>query len=303
MTDTTTAAPGDLVACVYDAGAGHLRAANTGETKGRRGDFVWLGGNAYAHADLAPMLGPIDKLIEHPENPRHGDLAAITASIRTNGLYRPAYAQRSTAHVLAGNHTTKAVRDLGGQLMPRVLLDVDDKAARKILLADNRTADLGRYDEALLLGMLRDLEAEQELLGTGYTADDLTLLAEVVDAAEADSGDEADNRAPTTSEMLAVVDVTWGEPLTRPHHGQVWRLGPHLLVIAKLHTEHQLWRHLLDDEHVFAPYPEPYLTTSELAGYRPLLMVQPNTYLAGHLIDKHRSTHPDDVVEQLEAGE
>ncbi len=84
--------------------------------------------------------------------------------------------------------------------MPRLWLDVDDTEARRVLLADNRTADLGRYDEGLLLMMLTDIEASEGLVGTGYDDDDLAILAASVSAAEAELGTEGDeNRAPTTS--------------------------------------------------------------------------------------------------------
>ncbi len=275
------------------------------ETPTREG-MVHLGGDAYAHADLERLLVPITDLIPHPDNPRNGDQDKITASIRDNGLYRPAYVQRSTGHILAGNHTTAGVLALGGDRMAAIYLDVDDTEARKILLVDNRAADLGRYDEGKLLQMLRELEESEQLEGTGYEADDVSALAEAMAAAESDSLDDTDdNRAPTTSEMLAVAEVTWGDPKHTPKHGEVWRVGPHLLVIAKVSAEHHLWSRFLQlPDVLFCPYPEPYITTTEASATHRLILVQPNTYLAGHLLDKHAATHPEDVIDLMpEAGQ
>ncbi len=259
---------------------------------------VHLGGKAYAHPDLERLLVPIDSIKPHPDNPRNGDQATITGSVRDNGLYRPAYVQRSTGHILAGNHTTAAVLALGGTQMPVIHLDVDDAEARKILLVDNRAADLGRYDEGLLLQLLRELDDADDFTGSGYDATDMQELADSLAAAESESlGDDADNRAPTTSEMLEVADVTWGEPRHQPKHGQVWSVGPHLLVIAKVSAEHHLWSGFLQlEDALFCPYPEPYITTSEAAATHRLILVQPNTYLAGHLLDKHESTHPEEPI-------
>lgn len=178
----TDAKPGDVVSVVYDAQLSHLRAATSRETKGRRGDMLWLGGSAFAHTDLASMLVPIEELHHHPRNARRGDVQAIAASIRANGLYRPAYVQRSTSLIVAGNHTTAALRELEAQLAPRLLLDVDDDQAVRILLADNRTADLGEYAERELLDTLRELSASSELglIGTAYDPEEVERIARVV---------------------------------------------------------------------------------------------------------------------------
>ena len=62
-----------------------------------------------------------------------------------------------------------------------------DHAAR-IVAADNRTADLGGYDERLLAELLGDLP---DLAGTGYTEDDLhRLVSDLADDTTA-TGDDA----------------------------------------------------------------------------------------------------------------
>jgi hypothetical protein len=45
-----------------------------------------------------------------------------------------------------------------------------------------------------------------------------------------------------------------------------------------------LWAPLLDGEVTFLPYPTPLAPHAR--GYGPLVMVQPEPYLAGHLLDK-----------------
>lgn len=261
------------------------------------GATLHLGGDAYAHPDLETALAPVAELHPYPGNPRRGDQAAITRSIRELGLYRTVIAQSSTHHVLAGNHTLRALRDLGAEHVPVTWVDVDDTRAAAIVARDNLTSDLGAYDEAELGALLSGLGDELPLSGydDGYLAQ---LLNQDEDPGDEEEGDTS-GRALTTGEELSVADVTWGEPSHRVHHGEVWKLGHHTLVIAKLQLEHHLWSPLLRAEHVFAPYPEPYLTTGELARERPLLLVQPNTFLAGHLIDKHASVFPDDEVRKV----
>jgi ParB-like chromosome segregation protein Spo0J len=120
---------------------------------------------------------PIDQLAAHPRNPRQGDIGAIIQSLRANGLYRPLYVQKSSNYILAGTHTWRAMKAEGYKVAPVVWLDVDDERALRILLADNRIADLGSYDAGSLEGLLTDLSlTESSLTGTGYDKDDLQRM-------------------------------------------------------------------------------------------------------------------------------
>lgn len=139
--------------------------------------MIHLGGEVLAHDDLKGLLVDIDELRPHQENPKNGDTDAIIQSLVVNGMYRPLYVTRDGT-ILAGNHTYHALLELGATHCPVIRLDVDLDGGRRILLGDNRIADLGRYDDALLLDLLEKLteEGTQGIDGTGYTVDDLELL-------------------------------------------------------------------------------------------------------------------------------
>lgn len=123
--------------------------------------------------DLVVEYVPADTVQPHPANARRGRPEEIARSVETNGVYKPIVVQRSTGYVLAGNHTLKALQQLGHERVPVVYRDVDDTAARRIMLADNRTADLGTYD---LDDLVANLKALPDLDGTGYDDEDLTRL-------------------------------------------------------------------------------------------------------------------------------
>jgi hypothetical protein len=150
-----------------------------------RAATLHLGGAAWAHPDLAPLVrdltipdggDPPISIKRHPENPRRGDHDAIVKSVINNGVYTPPKVQVSTGYVLAGNHSFDAVVDCGATRMPWVWLDVDDREARRIMADDNRTAELGGYDQAMLLENLRALDAAGDLALTAWTGDDLADL-------------------------------------------------------------------------------------------------------------------------------
>lgn len=150
----------------------------------------------------APAVGtttsvpPHDLNIYH-RNARVGNVEAIAASLNVNGQYRPICVNVGTytgrpREVLAGNHTLKAFRDLAMQhpdderwaTIKVFWVDVDEDRATRIVLADNKTADMGTYDNEVLLELIDSLGGDLD--GIGYTTDDLQELADLVDENSAD---------------------------------------------------------------------------------------------------------------------
>ncbi|MFC0546920.1 DNA methyltransferase [Kutzneria chonburiensis] len=117
----------------------------------------------------------VDRLTPHPDNPRRGDVGVLVDSIEANGFYGAVVAQLSTGYVLAGNHRLMAAREHGLTVLPVVWVDVDDEAALRILLVDNRSNDLADYDQDALAVLLAGLE---DLAGTGYAEHELAALLE-----------------------------------------------------------------------------------------------------------------------------
>ncbi|MFE5777089.1 ParB/RepB/Spo0J family partition protein [Brachybacterium sp. NPDC056505] len=128
--------------------------------------------------DLTIHHIPVADLALLPGNPRQGDVGAVVESMRTNGVYQPIIVNQGThtgrpLEVIAGNHRAQAARQLGMTTVPAILLNLDDDAATRIALADNRTSDLADYDTAALVVMLQSLDG---YAGTGYDGDDLDDL-------------------------------------------------------------------------------------------------------------------------------
>lgn len=134
------------------------------------------------HDALQPLLVDIDTLTQHPRNYNNGDVDKIAESIEVNGMYRPIYAQRSTGLILAGNHTWIACKQLGAEQIPVVYLDLDDRTAKRILVGDNIIASLAIPDQGLLLELLREIEADNALLGTGVETGDIDRLQQALDS-------------------------------------------------------------------------------------------------------------------------
>jgi DNA modification methylase len=185
-------------------------------------------------------LVPLDRLAPHPENPRQGDLEALADSIAANDFYGALVVQRSTGHILAGNHRYLAAKDQGLRELPVIFVDVDDDRARRILLVDNRSADLATNDPDRLAELLGDLAVtDAGLIGTGYSVDDLADLA----------ADEVRE----TREVPAPPPPA--DPVTRL--GDVWQLGRHRVVCGDANHERS-WHAVLDkDERLACVWTDP----------------------------------------------
>lgn len=142
-------------------------------------------------ATLAKLVVPIETLTPYPRNPRRGDVDAIARSLEAHGQYRPLVVNEPTREVLAGNHTLAAAVSLGWEEIAVTFVDVDEDAAARIVLIDNRTNDLASWDDSSLSDLLASLDS---LDGTGFEDSDLAALlssySENGDEAEADEGEE-----------------------------------------------------------------------------------------------------------------
>lgn len=152
---------------------------------------------------------PLGKLKPYRKNPRRGNVDAIAESLFATGQFRPILVQQSTMEILAGNHTWRGAQKLNdiatgkegkptwlvraeGKLnrgvvpwptIAVVYIDCDDKTAERIVIADNRTSDLGGYDAQVLRELLDDIG---DSTGTGYSDRELNLIIGTGDEAAAD---------------------------------------------------------------------------------------------------------------------
>lgn len=156
-------------------------------------------------ADIAALAVDVHTLQTYPGNPRRGDLKRIAESLSTNGQYRPIVYQTSTRYILAGNHTYLAARSIGWDTIAAIGVDVDEQTAKRIVAADNRTADLGDYDNDALAALLESID---DLTGTGYTDIDVAQL--LADLDDTDEGMPPAGDASTEEE----IEHVWGVIVT-----------------------------------------------------------------------------------------
>lgn len=176
----------------------------------------------------------VDELTLYYRNPKIGNVDAIAESLTTNLQYKPIVVNRGTMtgrrdEVLAGNHTLLAARKLSWPAIQTWSIDVDEQTAARINAVDNRAADLGSYDEAVLIAQLQSVDS---LEGTGYSEADLLKLL----GNQAQPGNTDPDELPDTVTVPAVTQA-----------GDVWLLGPHRIACGSAIDEATYSRVMRDD--------------------------------------------------------
>jgi ParB-like nuclease domain len=247
---------------------------------------------------LQVVQARVAELRENPENPRsisEPRLDALTRSIDADPAMlaaRPLIALPDGT-VIAGNMRLRAAKALGWETIPVVYADLDPQRARLWLLRDNNP--YGEWDEAGVSSLLAELAAAgEELELTGFGVEDLDRLL-------ADLADDGDGAGTDEYALLALAQATVGPPRHEVTTGEAWRLSErHTLVVAGVYDGAALWSPFLAGHALFIPYPTPMLPLTEKAEELTLLLVQPNPYLAGHLLDRYEDQHGPEALRRID---
>lgn len=140
---------------------------------------------------LHPLIVPLDWIKPMAGNPRRGKVEAIAKSVRRFGQRTPIVVRKTgeeagpngvmhpVGYAVKGNHTRQAmVEKLKWTYAAVVWVDEDEQTASAYSLADNRSHDLGSYDEDAMATMVLSLRSVPELLDdAGFDARALERLA------------------------------------------------------------------------------------------------------------------------------
>lgn len=244
----------------------------------------------------------------HPENPKDHDIPSLIEGFDRFGFATAITVCDRTGFIAAGHGRLEALQTMrmkGESAPSRVVTgpkdwlapvirgwaSEDDEELLAYVISDNRQTELGGWKDNLPTLLERIAATQAGLTGVGYTPGGLRqMLAEMKE-----SGTEASNGA-----LLALADVTVGEPLHKCAPGDVYLInGRHTLVVADVMNGWATWAKFLTGECLFVPYPGPYAALSQRADNIAMVMVQPDPFLAGHLLDKFATSVSEDLIEKV----
>ena len=180
--------------------------------------------------------------------------------------------------------------------VPVLITDLDEGEANKLLMTLDPLAAMATADDKQLKALLDTVSSDNEDLSALLQALGNDRLVPLVldDVSDTPAEDQSGS-------LLELLEVT----IADPHHvvaaGDVWKLGGrHTLVCASVITGWQEWLPYLDDEGVwFCPHPGPLVALAEEAERTVLLLVQPDLYVAGHILDRYADIHGAAAIEKV----
>lgn len=121
---------------------------------------------------------PLSRLIPWRKNPRKNHaVAKIAASIEAFGYASPIVAQQGTYRILAGHGRLEALRSLGVESAPVILVPMSDDQADLYTLADNKTTELAEWDFATMADLLLDFDARNlDTQLTGFSDEEMSQI-------------------------------------------------------------------------------------------------------------------------------
>lgn len=178
-----------------------------------------------------PRLVAIDSLVPAKRNARlHSprQIGKIADSLRSFGFVNPVLVD-GDLRVLAGHGRLAAARMIGMTMVPVLSIDwLDDAQKRAYVIADNRLAELARWDRDLLALELADLATLGiDIESSGFAIREVELILDAAQPVREDS-------PPEPEAGPAVCRV-----------GDLWLLGPHRLLCADA-LEAASWTRLME---------------------------------------------------------
>lgn len=252
-----------------------------------------------------------DSLTPAPYNPRtmtEEARARLARGIKEFGLVDPLVVRRSDRLIIGGHQRHTVAQSLGMDTVPVVFVDdLDDNQTAALNVLLNNPSAQGTWDYARLSDVLSSLDSEGfDATLTGF---DLPQLEHLLAHEWPTPTDEApppdvvndggDDDTPSKGSLLKLIDVSVREPSYQPQKGQTWKVGRHILCVVPVMDGWPQWVPHLRGDVVFCPYPGPFVPLGLKAATTTLIMVQPNTYIAGHLLDRYAEVHGPEAVSEM----
>ena len=121
----------------------------------------------------------IDDVKPYWKNPRIHDIEPLINSIRDFGFNAPVVVDEEHT-IIAGHGRLKAARALGLDVVPCVVVDLNEQDAKRYRIADNKAGEKSRWDMDNLISELREFETE-DISSMGFTDAELKRMDLFID--------------------------------------------------------------------------------------------------------------------------
>jgi hypothetical protein len=223
------------------------------------------------------------KLVANPANfRRHPPLqrAALGEMLDTVGWVAQVIVNRTTGNLVDGHLRVEMAAERGEFAVPVNYVELSEAEERLVLAALDPIGELAQTDVPALQELLDSLDVSGTLEA---------LLNELAPT-------PAPNGQAKTADYLDAMSVSLGDPQHATEQDQIWRVGNSFLVVASIYDGWPIYAPLLEGDRILVPYPTPIVPLTERARKATLVMVQPDEWLAGHLLDKYAEVYGEEEV-------
>ena len=251
----------------------------------------------------------LSDLLAWPTNPKLHALEEINASMDRFGYTQPMLIDERVGRLVAGHGRREQLlkkKEAGEQPPLRIVAHdgewyvpvvrgvsfPSDDAAAAYLLADNKLTEKGGWDAQNLVDMVQgllDRGGGKSLIGTGFAEGDVVGLVKQAQAKTAADGS-----------LLSLVDITIDQPKHEVQKGDIWFLGKqHILACVDVMADWVAYLPFLTPGALLVPYPGPFVPLSVKVADRRAVLVQPDPYIAGHILDRYADVLGEEALDRI----
>ena len=266
---------------------------------------------------------PLSAARRWDRNPKKHDLGALATSIAKYGFRDPAAYDSALGGFVEGNGRTEALQFMFEQKRPvprgigvhpstgewymPVLFGVDAPSRllaeaygvdhNNLTLAggDFTALDYARQWDHSYLQIVQDLAAGGVLPVT-VDQEDITTIARAYGADDPAGRGTPVDEGEQRGSMLELAAIVKGPPRHSVTLGDVYQLDRHRLIVGDVVSDWQLWTPYLVGDALFIPYPGPYVVFAEVATNHTLILVQPDPFIAGHILDEFENINGEGSI-------
>jgi hypothetical protein len=228
----------------------------------------------------------LDQILFNPKNwrkhPKYQQ-EALQGVLEKIGWVQQVIINKRTGCLVDGHLRVQLAAREGNETIPVLYIDISEEEEDLVLASLDPIGKMAETDKEKLAELHSGIETDSERIKNflEQSARDEKILR----------GEEGDGN------LLNVVDITIEDPKTKVNHNDVFRIGEHILVCANIMDEWEFWSQYLEAGMLFVPYPGMYAIL--VKKYRRMLLVQPDEYIAGHIVDRYIEIYGEAEVEQL----
>lgn len=238
-------------------------------------------------------MWPLSKIIPYDNNPRSHppeEVDALALDMREDGVTTAILVDEKGVIIFGHCRRLSALKNDYTEYPVMVARGWTEEKKRAVRIKDNARALMGGWDDKLLRIEVGELKlAGYQLNRLGFPKIELTgLLTPLPTADGQDRG-----------KLLELVNVVVKEPRQVDEGARYMLGGRHHLLCVSVIDGWPEWGPLLKDEALFCPYPGIFVPFSGKAEKHTLVMVQPDPYIAGHILDRYVEVYGKKSVKQL----